>query len=95
MPSNVLEIKLELVDDEALHLIGAHANVIQEDVDLRNIERGKDVHPHPCVGQGAAADQGHDQHQRRDGSAHGEDGRVHNAYSGADRAWIDLGVDKS
>ena len=74
---DVLEIQLELVDDEALHLVGAHADVIEEDVDLRDVQRGEDVHPHPAVGQHAAADQGHDQHQGRDRAPHGEDGRIH------------------
>ena len=32
---HVLEIQLELVDDEALHLVGAHPDIVEEDVDLR------------------------------------------------------------
>ena len=53
---NVLE-EHQLVDDEALHLVGAHADVLQEDVDPRLIERGEDVHAHPAVSKDAAADQ--------------------------------------
>ena len=76
---NVLEIQLELVDDEALHLVGAHADVIQEDVDLRDIQRGEDVHAHPAVGKDAAADQRHDQHQGRDGATHCDNSRIHDS----------------
>ena len=32
---DVLEIELELVDDEPFDLVGAHADVIEKDVDLR------------------------------------------------------------
>ena len=78
---DVLEVQLELVDDEPLHLVGAHADVVEEDVDLRGVQRGEDVHPHPAVGQDAAADQGHDQHQGRDRAPHGEDGRIHCPYT--------------
>ena len=81
---DVLEVQLELVDDEALHLVGAHADVVEEDVDLRGVQRGEDVHPHPAVGQHAAADQGHDQHQGRDRAPHGEDGRIHQPTLPAD-----------
>ena len=34
---DVLKIQLELVDDEALDLVGAHADVIEKDVDLRRV----------------------------------------------------------
>ncbi len=74
---HVLEIQLELIDDEAFHLVGAHADIIEEDVDLRHVQRGEDVHPHPAVGQRATADQGHDQHQDRDRMSHREAGRIH------------------
>ena len=57
---NVLEIQLELVDDEPLHLVGAHANVIEEDVDFGNVERGEDIDAHPVQAQKATADQRHD-----------------------------------
>ena len=70
---NVLKIQLELVDDEALDLVGTHADVIEEDVDLRRVQRGEDIHSHPAEGQDAAADQGHDQHQGRDRAPHRED----------------------
>ena len=46
---DVLEVQLELVDDEPLHLVGAHADVVEEDVDLRGVQRGEDVHPHPFI----------------------------------------------
>ena len=38
---DVLKVQLELVDDEAFDLVGAHADVIEEDVNLRRVERGK------------------------------------------------------
>ena len=69
---NVLKIQLELVDDEALHLVGAHADVIEEDVDLRDVQRREDIHPHPIKAQHATADQCHDQHQGRNRAPHRE-----------------------
>ena len=74
---HVLEVQLELVDDEPFHLVGAHADVVEEDVDLRHVQRGEDVHPHAVVGQHAAADQGHDHHHGRDRVPHGYHGRIH------------------
>ena len=74
---DVLEIELELVDDEPLHLGGAHADVIEEDVDLRRVQRREDIHPHLVEGEDTAADQGHDQHQGRDRMPHREDDRIH------------------
>jgi hypothetical protein len=89
---DVLEVQLELVDDEALHLVGAHADVIEEDVDLRDVQRGEDVDAHPAVGQRAAADQGDDQHQGRDRTPHGEDGRIHSPNSRSIRDRPDNGI---
>ena len=54
---DVLEIQLELVDDESLDLVGTHADEIEEDVDLRGVQRGEDVHSHLLIGQDAEADQ--------------------------------------
>src|SRR5205807_128302 len=73
---DVLEVELELVDDEALDLVGAHADVVEEDVDLGGVQGREDVHAHLGVGQEAAADEGHDQHEGRDRVPHGEDRRV-------------------
>ena len=70
---DVLEIQLQLVDDKALDLIGAHADEVEEDIDLWNVERGEDVHPHPLIGQDSQADQPDDQHHGRDGMIHRED----------------------
>ncbi len=78
---NVLEIQLELIDDEALHLVGAHADEIQEDIDLRDVQRREDIHAHPVEAEKAAADKGHDQHQGRDWAPHGEAGRIHGPHS--------------
>ena len=83
---HVLEVELELVDDEALHLVGAHADVVEEDVDLGDVQRGEDVHPHAVIGQDAAADQGHDHHHGRDRAPHGEDGWIHHRHSRSDYA---------
>ena len=60
---DVLKIQLELVDDESLDLVGTHADEIEEDVDLRRVQRGENVHSHLRVGQDAEADQADDQHQ--------------------------------
>ena len=79
---DVLKIQLELVDDEALHLGGTHADVIEVDVDLRGVQRRKDVHPHPVHAQDPAADQRDNQHQGRDRVPHREDDRIHEPSSG-------------
>ncbi len=76
---DVLEVQLELVDDEPLDLVGAHADEVEEDVDLRGIQRREDVHPHPREGQGAEADQADDQHQQRDGMIHRQDAGIRGA----------------
>ena len=70
---NILKIQLELVDDEALHLVGPHADVIEKDVDFRHIQGGKNIDPHFFVGKRTATDEGHDQHQCRDRAPHRED----------------------
>ena len=44
---DVLKQQLELVDDQPFHLRGAHAAVLQKDINPRLVERGKDVHLHP------------------------------------------------
>ena len=40
---DILKIELELVDDEPLDLIGTHADVIEEDVDLRDVQRRENI----------------------------------------------------
>ena len=74
---DILEIELELVDDQPFHLGRAHAVEVLDDVDLRQVERGKNVHPHAINGQAAAADQGDHQHEHGDRMAEGKVDRVH------------------
>ena len=78
---DVLKPQFLLVDDETFHLVGAHADVIQKDVDLRHIESRENVHFHAIVSQGACADQTDDEHERRDRPLHREDCRIHKSPS--------------
>ena len=43
---DVLEVQLELVDDQPLHLGGAHAVEVLDDVDLRQVEGREDIDAH-------------------------------------------------
>ena len=74
------------------HLVRAHADVIEEDVDSGCAQRRKDVHVHPVEGQEAAADEGHDHYQGRDGTPHGEDRWIHSSSSESIRGRPDVGV---
>ena len=79
MPSTYWKYSSSSLTMKPFHLVGAHADVIEEDVDLGDVERREDIHPHPVEAQQAAADQGHDQHQGRDRAPHREGGRIHEA----------------
>ena len=78
---DVLEVQLELVDDQPFHLGGAHAVVVLDDVDLRQVERREDVDAHAERRPARRRRSGHDQHHHRDGMTQCEIDGVHDAMS--------------
>ena len=74
---DVLEEQLVDVGDQALDLLGVHPAVVVDDVELRLVERRKDVLLHLVDAEEPAQRQGEHQHHDGDRSAQREDNRVH------------------